>query len=87
MVAIKFAILKKITKSQTATPKQIHIMTIEITKEAALKLIGNAEETWRDYKQDELAETSFYYGYGVNIQVIHNWVSNVTQYYITDINA
>ena len=62
-------------------------MTIEITKEAADKLIGNAEETWRDFKQDELTETSFYYGYGVNIQVIHNYVNAVTQYYVTDINA
>ena len=62
-------------------------MTIEITKEAAQKLIGNDEETWRDCKQDELAETSFYCGYGVKIQVIHNWISAVTQYYITDINA
>ena len=62
-------------------------MTIEITKEAAIKLIGNDEETWRDYKQDELAETSFYHGHGVNIQVIHNWISAVTQYYVTDINA
>ena len=62
-------------------------MTIEITKEAADKLIGNAGETWRECKQDELAETSFYYGYGVNIQVVHNWVSAVTQYYVTDINA
>lgn len=62
-------------------------MTIEITKEAALRLIGNEEETWREYKADELAETSSYYGYGVHIQVIHNWVGNITQYYITDINA
>ena len=62
-------------------------MTIEITKEAAEKLIGNGEETWRDYKQDELAKTSFYYGYGVHIQVIHNLVGSITQYYITDINA
>tara|TARA_R110002073_G_C9265288_1_gene563799 strand:+ start:260 stop:448 length:189 start_codon:yes stop_codon:yes gene_type:complete len=62
-------------------------MTIEITKEAADKLIGNAEETWREYKQDELTETSFYCGYGVNIQAIHNYVSAVTQYYVTDINA
>ena len=62
-------------------------MTIEITKEAALKLIWNDEETWRDYKQGELAETSFYHGHGVNIQVIHNWISAITQYYITDINA
>ncbi len=62
-------------------------MTIEITKEAALKLIGNDEKTWRDYKQDELTETSFYCGCGVNIQVIHTWISAVTRYYVTDINA
>jgi hypothetical protein len=62
-------------------------MTIEITKEAARKLIGNTEETWQDSRQDELAEITFYYGYGVNIQAIHNWISGVTQYYITDINA
>ena len=62
-------------------------MTIEITKEAAEKLIGNDEETWRDYKRDELAETLSYYGCGVHIQVIHNWVGSITQYYITDINA
>ena len=62
-------------------------MTIEITKEAADKLIGNAEETWLDDKQDELTKTSLYYGYGVNIQAIHNYVSAVTQYYVTDINA
>ena len=62
-------------------------MTIETTKEAALRLIGNEEETWREYKTDELAETSSYYGYGVHIQVIHNWVGSITQYYITDINA
>jgi hypothetical protein len=62
-------------------------MTIEITKEAAHKLIGNDEETCLDYRQDELAETTFYHGNGVNIQVIHNWVGNITQYYVTDINA
>lgn len=62
-------------------------MNIEITKEAALKLIGNAEETWRDTKQDELAEKTYYYGYGVNITVVHNWINALTQYYVTDINA
>jgi len=62
-------------------------MTIEITKEAARKLIGNADETWQGVKQDELSETTFYHGYGVNIQAIHNWISGVTQYYVTDINA
>jgi hypothetical protein len=62
-------------------------MTIEITKEAAWHLIGNDEQTWRDYKQTELAETSFYHAHGVNIKAIHNYTANVTQYYITDINA
>ena len=67
--------------------KQTKRMTIEITKEAALQLIGNDELTCIDYKQDELAETSFYCGFGVNIQVIYNWVTRATQYYVTDINA
>ena len=62
-------------------------MKIEVTKEAAVKLIGNDEKSWRDYKQTELAETSFYHGHGVNIEVIHNYISEITQYYITDINA
>ena len=38
-------------------PQTKRTMTIEITKEAALKLIGNDEDTCRDYKQDELAES------------------------------
>jgi len=62
-------------------------MKIEVTKEAAVKLIGNDEKTWRNYEQTELAETSFYHGHGVNIQVIHNYIGEITQYYITDINA
>ena len=75
------------THSQIQRDIRVHFATIEITKEAADKLIGNAEETWRDYKQGELSETSFYCGYGVNIQAIYNYVSAVTQYYVTDINA
>ena len=62
-------------------------MKIEVTKEAAVKLIGNDEKTWRDFTQTELAETTLYHGHGVNIEVIHNYISEITQYYITDINA
>lgn len=61
--------------------------SIEITKEAAFTLIGNDEKTWTDYKQTELAETSFYLAQGVRIAAIHNYLSNVTQYFIQDINA
>ena len=62
-------------------------MKIEVTKEAALKLIGDDSKTWRDFTQTELAETTLYHGHGVNITVIYNYIGAITQYYITDINA
>ncbi len=61
--------------------------SVEITKEAAFALIGNDENTWNDYQQNELSETSFYLAHGVRIAAIHNYLSNVTQYFIQDINA
>jgi hypothetical protein len=62
--------------------------SVEITKEAAFALIGNDEKTWNDYHQNELSETSFYYlAHGLRIVAIHNYLSNVTQYYIQDVNA
>jgi hypothetical protein len=60
---------------------------VEITKEAAFALIGNDEETWDDYQQNELSESSFYLAHGVRIAAIHNYISNVTQYYIQDVDA
>ena len=62
-------------------------MTIEITKEAAVKLIGNDEKSFRDFTQTELAEKTLYHGHGGNIQTVHNYISGTTQYYIEDINA
>lgn len=59
----------------------------EITKQAALLLIGDDEKTWFDYQQDELYEKTIYKSHGVFIAAFHNYVSNVTQYYIQDINA
>ena len=61
--------------------------SVEITKEAAFSLIGNDEKTWQDYQQSELSETSFYLAHGVRVAAIHNYLSNVTQYYIQDVNA
>jgi len=60
--------------------------SIEITKEAAILLIGNKETSQIDFKQMELAEVSYYRNHGVKIAAIHNYVSNVTQYFIQDIN-
>ena len=61
--------------------------SVEITKEAAFALIGDDEKTWSDYKQTELADASFYLAHGVRIAAIHNYLGNVTQYFIQDINA
>ena len=54
-------------------------MTIEITKEAALKLIGNDEKSFREFTQNELAEKTLYHNHGVNIQTVHNYISGTTQ--------
>jgi hypothetical protein len=59
----------------------------EISKEAFILLVGNDEESWRDYKSVELAESSFYFNHGVRLQALTNFISNVTQYYVEDINA
>lgn len=62
--------------------------TVEITKEAALHLIGNDEYTWHDFKQSELYEQTTYKAHGVYIFAVWNYASSkVTQYYIQDINA
>jgi hypothetical protein len=61
--------------------------SVEITKEAAWLLIGNDEKTWDGYIQNQLSETSFYLARGLRIAVVHNYLSNVTQYFIQDINA
>jgi hypothetical protein len=59
----------------------------EITREAFLLLVGNDEDSWRDYTRAELSESSFYFNHGVNLQALTNFISNVTQYYVEDINA
>jgi hypothetical protein len=61
--------------------------SIEITKAAALLIIGNDEQSWRDYKSTELTESSFYHAHGCNLVVICNFASGIVQYYIQDINA
>jgi hypothetical protein len=61
--------------------------SVEITKEAALSLVGNPEKSWHDFEQMELYEKTIYKAHGVFIAVFHNYVSNVTQYFIQDINA
>jgi len=59
----------------------------EISKEAALTIIGNSERSWRDFQQTELAEATHYQAHGVNIMAIYNYLSDVTQYFIQDVSA
>lgn len=61
--------------------------SIEITKEAALLLIGNDEKTWRNYSKYTCCEKTTYLSNGMIIAVIYNYISEVTQYYMQDINA
>ena len=60
---------------------------VEITKDAAWAIIENDDLAWIEYLQTEFAETSFYYAKGVRIAIIYNYLTNVSQYYIQDINA
>lgn len=50
-------------------------------------LIGNDEKSWHDFKQSELYEKTIYKANGVFIAAFHNYASNVTQYFVQDINA
>jgi len=61
--------------------------SIEITKEAARRLIGNDETSWRNFETHETHEMTEYFAHGLRIQTIHNFVANVTQYFVQDINA
>ena len=63
-------------------------MTIEITKEAFNALLGiNKSEACKEIETTEPARFIRYHAKGVNLQSVENFVSCVTQYYITDINA
>jgi|SouAtlMetagenome_1021521.scaffolds.fasta_scaffold185219_1 hypothetical protein len=63
-------------------------MTIEITKEAFNAILGaNKSEACQEIETTEPARFIWYNAKGVNLHSIENFVSCVTQYYITDINA
>ena len=63
-------------------------MTIEITKEAFNSILGtNKSEACQGIETTEPARFIRYQAKGVNLQSVENFVSCVTQYYVTDINA
>jgi len=58
-----------------------------MSEQAGRLLIGNDEHSFINSSLIELCERMFYHSNGCNIQVISNYVSCTTQYYIQDINA
>ncbi len=61
--------------------------TIEITKEAALLLIGNDEKTWADYRNYAVCEKTTYLAHGLTISLVHTFETGETKYYVQDIKA
>ncbi len=61
--------------------------TVEITKEAFHAIIPQQLDAFKGSDVTEHAETSYFTANGCNLLTVHNFVSNVTQYYIQDINA
>tara|TARA_R110000772_G_scaffold264507_1_gene385117 strand:- start:2 stop:193 length:192 start_codon:yes stop_codon:yes gene_type:complete len=58
----------------------------EITKEAFKSIVENEQESF-DYNQKfELAEKTFFKAKGMQLLTIFNFISNVKQYYLLDIN-
>ena len=54
--------------------------SVEITKEAALLVIGDRAKAYTDFGRNDLAEWTRYHGEGCNLIAIHNFTSAVTQY-------
>lgn len=59
---------------------------IEVTKEAFNKLVKHEDDP-NMIESRELFRKQYYAAHGVQLMIINNYVSNVTQYYIRDINA
>lgn len=62
-------------------------MTIEITKEAFNSIVENEQNCFKSNDKKELYEKTFFYSKGMNLFTIFNFVSNIKQYYLIDINA
>lgn len=62
-------------------------MRIEITKEVFNSIVENEIESFKYNECLELCEKTHFYSKGMNLTTIFNFVSNIKQYYLTDINA
>ena len=60
---------------------------IEITEEAGKTLLGEKFPTAFNDGEGEFYEWISYIVKGVKMKIVYNYISNVTQYYLEDINA
>ena len=60
---------------------------IEITEEAGKALLGEKLPTAFDLVDGEFYEWVSYIVKGVKMKIVYNYISNVTQYYLEDLNA
>lgn len=60
--------------------------TIEITKEVFNSIVSNEQNCFKHNKCSELCEKTYFSSKGMNLFTINNFVSNVKQYYLIDIN-
>jgi len=62
-------------------------MKIEITKEAFTAIIEDQQKCFLFNDKKELAEITTFESKGMRAKTIFNFVSNIKQYYLIDINA
>jgi hypothetical protein len=62
-------------------------MQVEITQEVFDSIVTNKQKEFNYEFNGELARKHFYHAKGVNLIMVRNHVSNVSQYYLADINS
>tara|TARA_R110000822_G_scaffold5266_6_gene22604 strand:+ start:3263 stop:3778 length:516 start_codon:yes stop_codon:yes gene_type:complete len=60
---------------------------LEITKEVFDCIVTNKQKEFNYELNGTLARKHFYHAKGVDLIIVHNHVSNVSQYYLADINS
>ncbi len=62
-------------------------MYIEISHRAFIKLVDKKAHENKTTKMSVMARTINYYSAGVHLVAVYNFISEIEQYYIRDINA
>lgn len=58
----------------------------EITKEAFNAIVTDEQQAFDYNDKQELAEKTYFKAKGMNLLTVYNFISNVKQYFLLDIN-